>query len=291
MRQVITLYALIIFTACTGNQEVDWNEVFSSSLFHDVQMNAVFPDSKTFPDCTPRSSWKKIIERYEKSKKQPGFNLTQFVKQNFELPERPATVVLGDTVFTLDAHLQKLWPMLTRTADKVNTQSSRLPLPYPYIVPGGRFSEIYYWDSYFTMLGLMEHERYDDIRNMLNNFAFLIRQYHHVPNGNRVYYLSRSQPPFFACMVDLLQRKDSSALVQYMPALRKEYGFWMIGEDKLAKPGDCHRRVFRNTGKMMEKYNVQDTTLEAGGGEYPSQDGFGWTNGVAAFLINQRILQ
>ena len=44
-------------------------------------------------------------------------------------------------------------------------------------------------------------------------------------------------------------------------------------------------RVYRATGKMMEKYNVMDTTLTGGGGEYPNQDGFGWTNGVALKLL------
>jgi Neutral trehalase len=79
-----------------------------------------------------------------------------------------------------------------------------LPLPHPYIVPGGRFREIYYWDSYFTMLGLKESGEVQTIENMIDNFAYLIQTYGHIPNGNRSYYVSRSQPPFFALMVELL---------------------------------------------------------------------------------------
>ena len=75
--------------------------------------------------------------------------------------------------------------------------SSVLPLPYPYVVPGGRFRELYYWDSYFNMLGLEADGRHDLALNMLKDFAFEIDCYGHVPNGNRTYYLSRSQPPFF----------------------------------------------------------------------------------------------
>ncbi|MEO3957351.1 trehalase family glycosidase, partial [Chromobacterium piscinae] len=63
----------------------------------------------------------------------------------------------------------------------------------PYVVPGGRFGETYYWDSYFTMLGLAESGRDDLLRHMADNFAWLIDNYGHIPNGNRTYYLSRSQ--------------------------------------------------------------------------------------------------
>ena len=71
-------------------------------------------------------------------------------------------------------------------------------------MPGGRFTEIYYWDSYFTMLGLEQSGRRDLALDMVHNFASLIDRYGHVPNGNRTYYLSRSQPPFFAAMVELV---------------------------------------------------------------------------------------
>jgi alpha,alpha-trehalase len=63
--------------------------------------------------------------------------------------------------------------------------SSVLPLPYPYVVPGGRFRELYYWDSYFTMLGLEADGRHDLALNMLKDFAFEIDCDGHVPNGNR----------------------------------------------------------------------------------------------------------
>lgn len=72
------------------------------------------------------------------------------------------------------------------------------------MVPGGRFREVYYWDSYFTMLGLAESGHWDKIEDMVTNFAAEIDAWGHIPNGNRTYYLSRSQPPFFPFMVELL---------------------------------------------------------------------------------------
>jgi alpha,alpha-trehalase len=118
-----------------------------------------------------------------------------------------------------------------------------LPLPKPYVVPGGRFGEIYYWDSYFTMLGLLASGRRDLVVDMVEDFAQLIDSYGHVPNGTRTYYLSRSQPPFFFEMVGLTSPKDpASAFAAYLPQLRREYAFWMEGAQAVL-PGKPHRRV------------------------------------------------
>ncbi|RYY11421.1 MAG: trehalase, partial [Chitinophagaceae bacterium] len=126
-------------------------------------------------------------------------------------------------------HIKNLWKQLSRKNDSLPAEgNSLLQLPYAYVVPGGRFREIYYWDSYFTMLGLQESGERGLVENMINNFAFLINQYGHVPNGNRTYYLSRSQPPFFAMMVELLAEiNGNSAYAIYLSALEKEYDYWM----------------------------------------------------------------
>ena len=115
--------------------------------------------------------------------------------------------------------------------------------PHPYIVPGGRFSEIYYWDTYFTLLGLEQDGQTNLADDMVSNIASLINRYGHMPNGNRSYYLSRSQPPFFSCMVDLIAEHDgTSTYATYLPAMRAEYDFWMRGARSL-KPGQAHQNV------------------------------------------------
>jgi alpha,alpha-trehalase len=116
----------------------------------------------------------------------------------------------------MEEHLTRLWPVLTRKADDQNPRSSLIPLPYDYVVPGGRFSEIYYWDSYFTILGLKAQKRYDLIQNMVKNFAHLIDTNGFIPNGNRNYYLTRSQPPFFSLIVRELEEYDSLAADHYL---------------------------------------------------------------------------
>jgi len=248
---------------------------------------------------------------------------------------------------------------------------SLIPLPNDYVVPGGRFREVYYWDSYFTLLGLQTAGKDELVRDMVENFAYLIDEVGHIPNGNRTYYLTRSQPPFFSLMVEVLAEMEGKEVYrEFYPQLEadtylydEEKGFyqdlnWTTGEftnylslagvyplfvgianDKQAAavgdivaeqfmaPGGVrtslvttgeqwdapngwpplqwmtyqglknygehsvaqqirerwmanNERVYANVHKMVEKYNVEDISLEAGGGEYPVQDGFGWSNGV-----------
>ncbi len=86
-------------------------------------------------------------------------------------------------------------------------KGSLIGLPHPYVAPGGRFNELYYWDSYFTMLGLAESGRMDLVEGMVDNFTYLINSIGFIPNANRTYYLTRSQIPFYSSMVRLLQDK------------------------------------------------------------------------------------
>ena len=150
---------------------------------------------------------------------------------------------------------EKSWQALERKPDEIEPWSSLLPLDRPYVVPGGRFREIYYWDSYFVMLGLLRDGRIDLARDTLDNFASLIDRYGHIPNGNRSYYLSRSQPPFFSLMVELIAARDGDAvLVKYLPELEAEYAYWMDGWAALA-PGAAFRHVVRlPDGVLLNRY-------------------------------------
>ena len=197
-------------------------------LFSDVEMAAVFPDSKTFADCNPQIPPDSLILLYREQNANPSFSPETFVSFYFDCPETETPHLKKLHTTDIVTHLIEMWKVLERKPDPVNGISSLLPLSYPYIVPGGRFREIYYWDSYFTMEGLAASDRLDMIINMLNNFACLIERYRFIPNGNRSYYLSRSQPPFFAEMIKLVMREmNDSAGLKYLPALEKEYLFWM----------------------------------------------------------------
>jgi alpha,alpha-trehalase len=224
-------------------------------LFHDVQLSGLFPDSKTFVDARPLVAPAEIAVRYAAARGAVGFDLRAFVEQNFELPRPAGEGFRADTTHTMEDHIRALWPVLTRVADRPDPHSSLIPLPSPYIVPGGRFREVYYWDSYFTMLGLVESGRTDLVRHMLDNFAHLIRTVGHIPNGNRTYYLSRSQPPYFAAMVGLYATAtDTAQALRYLDALEAEHAFWMDGADRLAR-GEAYRRVVKlRDGSVLNRY-------------------------------------
>ena len=103
-----------------------------------------------------------------------------------------------------------------------------LYLPYPYVVPGGRFNEMYGWDSYFIQVGLLRDGEIELAKNMADNFLYQIENYGKVLNANRTYYLTRSQPPFLTQMVLGVYRKtrDVKWLRDAVPAIEKYYRFW-----------------------------------------------------------------
>jgi alpha,alpha-trehalase len=225
-------------------------------MFERVQMERAFEDGKGFADARPVKDPEEILEEYEARRADPDFDLRAFVKARFEPEEVPAeSEFKSQPGRAVEAHIDALWPVLTHSPDEPVPGSSRLPLPFRYVVPGGRFQEIYYWDSYFTMLGLEESGRHDLTVDMVRNFAWLIDRYGHVPNGNRSYYVSRSQPPFFSLMVELVAARDGSAVYGgYLAQLRREYDFWMEGAESLV-PGAAHRRVVRLAdGTLLNRY-------------------------------------
>ena len=232
-------------------------------LFVAVQTQRVFPDSKTFVDCAPRQHPERILEAYRAESSKPGFDLKAFVMEHFVAYEMKRTEFVANPNDSLSEHIDRLWPVLTRHPRQHPEYSSLLPLPHDYVVPGGRFSELYYWDSYFTMLGLDESGHCDLLKAMADNFAFLIDTYGHVPNGNRSYYLSRSQPPVFALMTDLFEESGVHPASDYLPQLRKEHAFWNDGADQL-RPGETHRRcVCLADGSVLNRYwDERDTPRE-----------------------------
>ena len=245
-------------------------------LFTDVQLIGIFEDSKTFVDCIARFPYDTITARYSRLKYSSGFDLKSFVLEHFETPTLIISGFKSDPDRSAAEHVRALWPVLKRESDSPG-YSSLIPLPEPYIVPGGRFREVYYWDSYFTMLGLAESGEFGLIENMLDNFAYLINRVGHIPNGNRSYYVSRSQPPFFAQMVALLaEEQGDSIYTKYREALRKEYEFWMRGSELTDTPilhcvgtplGIMNRYFDKGETPRQESYREDYRQVEATGGD------------------------
>jgi alpha,alpha-trehalase len=225
-----------------------------SPLFEKVQMQQAFPDGKTFVDCVPKIDLLSVKKKFAEQNSKPGFDLQKFILDHFELPRQPDSGFTGLENRTVQEHIESLWPVLTREPDV--PKGSLIPLPYSYIVPGGRFGEIYYWDSYFTMLGLASSGKTDMLENMVKNFSYLVDTLGYIPNGNRTYFIGRSQPPFYSLMIRLLAGiKGRDVLLRYLPQIEKEYGFWMKGAATINESNSAvFHAVTMKDGEVLNRY-------------------------------------
>ncbi|MGB8705089.1 MAG: trehalase family glycosidase, partial [Gillisia sp.] len=158
-KKAASLAFYLFIVSCATEQTVEAPQILPPSelygpLFYKVQQDAsLFPDSKTFVDAVPKYSVEKIREDYADLKDTSDAGIRSFVNENFLIPGAAAKYKTDSS--SVNEHIAKLWEVLKRPADE-NKSGTLIPLPNPYIVPGGRFREIYYWDSYFTMLGLQQ---------------------------------------------------------------------------------------------------------------------------------------
>ncbi|MBC7565048.1 alpha,alpha-trehalase TreF [Candidatus Saccharibacteria bacterium] len=223
-------------------------------LFGAVQTQQIYPDGKTFVDLVPKKRIRVIKEEYELLKQDPHFDLREFVGRHFsdlsETIHKKEPFIINDKD-TVEMHVTRLWDYLERR-NRVD-RGSLVALPHRYVVPGGRFNEQFYWDSYFIMLGLAAQDEWKKVEDMIKNTAYMIRKYGYVPTANRTYFLSRSQPPFFVMMVQLLaQHKGKRVLRDYLPHLLIEYRFWMKGRSKLEETEhNAYRRVVQLSDKSL----------------------------------------
>lgn len=218
-------------------------------LFADVQRKRVYEDGKTFVDLVPRRRVRAIQQEYQLEKNDPDFDLREFVSRHFyEFAPHKDTEFHTNDALTVSQHITSLWTQLERR-NRVN-RGSLIALPHKYVVPGGRFSEQFYWDSYFIMLGLAVDGKWDVIEGMMKNYTYMIRKFGFIPTANRTYFLSRSQPPFFSHMVKLLARhKGRRILIEYLPYMLAEYRFWMKGRSKL---GPLEHKAFARVVEMPD---------------------------------------
>jgi alpha,alpha-trehalase len=227
-------------------------------LFRAVQTKQVYDDGKTFVDLIPKKRARQIIKEYRIVKDDPNFDLRDFVSRHFYefMPKNHEEYIVSPVVSPRD-HVRNLWHGLERR-NRVD-RGSLLAVPYKYIVPGGRFSEQFYWDSYFIMLGLAADKEWELIRGMIDNYAYMIGKFGFIPTANRTYFLSRSQPPFFSHMVKLLgtHRGRTRTYFEYLPSLLAEYRFWMKGRRSVNEHIDHQaymRVVAMPNGVIVNRY-------------------------------------
>jgi alpha,alpha-trehalase len=198
-----------------------------------------------------------------------------YVPADFEIPATVAQMQQRCNVQV--THLPKVIHQLGEIDTSTFEPPGLLYLQNKYVVPGGRFNEMYGWDSYFIIRGLVEDKRIELARGMVENFFFEIEHYGAVLNANRTYYLTRSQPPFLTSMILAVhgaakesRREDRAWLAKAYDYATRDYGLWTRAPHLAGSTGLSRYYDF-GTGPAPE--SVKDET-----GHYRQ---------VAAFFLSQ----
>ncbi len=228
------------------------SELFGPLLSR-VQESGILADGKIFVDAVPKRPIAEIMADF--ASLAPGDDeLLKFVEANFDLPVLVAPVVTGQPAHPLRGYIRSMWTNLAREPDQAPDNSSALSVGHRHVVPGGRFREIYYWDSFFTMLGLLRDGENALATGIVDALTDLIEEHGHIPNGTRTYYLGRSQPPLYHMMVALLNDQRPTVAARRLAAMKQEYAWWMDGADQLAPGTQTAHVAMLADGSILNRY-------------------------------------
>ncbi|KAJ8655863.1 hypothetical protein O0I10_008527 [Lichtheimia ornata] len=287
----LLLAAIVVVTTAT-KQGQHTNKTFprcdspiycEGPLLKTVQLAKLYPDSKTFVDKPTSKPLDQVIEAFEAMGDNPSTDsIRNFVDANF-LEEgtelQPVNLSVKADLPLLDkiddltyrgwaSQIHQYWSNLTFKFDLNQLcdgcVSSILPVKRPFVVPGGRFREFYYWDSYFVIRGLLVSELHNEAKDMLLNFLDFVEEYGFIPNGARIYYLNRSQPPFLVEMIKAYYEAthDDDFIKQALPTLDKEYSFWMANKSIDVNGHTLNQYRVLNSSPRPESYLEDYTTAQ-----------------------------
>ncbi|XP_023817400.1 trehalase [Oryzias latipes] len=248
------LLSLSAFTGASLPPPCDSQIYCYGAILDHMQRAKFFTDDKHFVDMKLNSPPDLVLSSFHNLSTEflnsmvPPAKLQEFLDQYFEEPgtelepwappdwnAQPEflTGIADDKLREWAGQIHNLWNSLGR---KIRSDVKDHPelysliyTPHPVVVPGGRFRELYYWDSYWVINGLLVSGMTSTARGMIQNFLYLVSRYGFIPNGGRVYYERRSQPPFLTLMVESYFKatNDTEFLRAALPVLKDEYEFWM----------------------------------------------------------------
>ena len=164
-----------------------------------------------------------------------GAGATSVLYLPYGVTPPPAVAALTKCGVKVENLPKKITGLGSLMPDQLNAHGL-LYLPNKYVVPGGRFNEMYGWDSYFIIVGLLENGERDYTRGIIENFFYEIENYGAVLNANRAYYLTRSQPPFLTSMIMAQYASDKKAGRDDKKWLAKAYEYAVRDHDLWTKP-------------------------------------------------------
>lgn len=261
-----------------------------------VNLLAVFPDSKTFVDMPlDKLEPEAALQAFASVDSSSVSAVTAFIHANFlaagtdvvtvtppDWKSSPAVVSAQQnaTLRGFASDINGIWKSLVRqVTESVITDPQKhtaLPLPRPFVVAGGRFREIYFWDSFWITLGLLRSEMTDSATANAENLAWLALSFGKVPNGGRAYYVGRSQPPVLAMTVEAVVNATGNAtLAKYaLPAIDSELQWYyaeITGESLDVDHGVSvggfflHRYDVHVTSPRPESWREDEATAKGAG--------------------------
>ena len=152
-------------------------------------------------------------------------------------------------------YINENWDNVVRECKTDN--GTLIAMPYKYTVPCivGGFQEFYYWDTYFTNIGLIISDRVDLAIGNIDNMCYMVSKYGFMPNGNRTHYLNRSQPPFLSQMIREVYdvTGDKAWLEEKYETLKIEYNFWQT-----------NRKTENGLNRYFGKFSSVEQQIEYG---------------------------
>ncbi|KAJ3639867.1 hypothetical protein Zmor_003199 [Zophobas morio] len=227
-------------------------------LLDTIQRAKIHKDSKTFVDMKLRYSPKETLARFDEfmakhNNKPNKVAVRRFVNTTFEpegqefekwypqdwiedpkFLERIEDKEFREWASDLNVYWKKLGRKMKKDVEMNQQLYSIIWVPNPVIVPGGRFREFYYWDSYWIVQGLLLSEMYGTVKGMLENFLYIVKNYGHIPNGGRIYYQQRSQPPLMIPMIKSYYEftNDKEFIKTNLPIMEMEFEYWLTNHNR-----------------------------------------------------------
>ena len=248
--------------------------IANEKLLHTIQMSNVYKDSKTFVDMVTKYRDEIVISNFNKLGDSPSIeNIKKFLDENFYevghdlvhvepndwFEHAPFLAKLNDKkLLNFGGFLNSKWRMLIRNFDKsrvcTDCTSTALFSKNSFIVPGGRFIEYYYWDTFWCIEGLLSSGMTKTAKGIIENFLDVVKVNGFVPNGSRLYYMNRSQPPMLIQMVEAYFREtgDIQFLIDSIKILDTEYEYWMKNKSILL---DFKGEYFRLNLYKVKSFN------------------------------------
>lgn len=290
-------------------------------------MAKIYPDSKTFVDMKMKYSptetmqyFKDFMKNFSDKKKPNRTEVEGFVNKYFEsagqefddwnpddwVPHPKFVDDIKDVEFKeWVLKLNDKWKILGRKLkDEVEHKKDRYSIiwvPNAVIVPGGRFREYYYWDSYWIVQGLLLSEMHQTVKGLLENFLYIVKHYGHIPNGGRVYYLARSQPPLLIPMIKLYFdfTHDKDFISKNLHLMEKEFDYWITNHSKIVTKNGVNYTLAiygdKSKGPRPESYSEdvesagifkEDVKKEAFYSEIKAAAESGWDFSSRWFIMN-----